>query len=621
MTRHATVSGRLLGYELVLPLLPVAAVALAALGTLDAWLAAGLASLITLGQWVTPDLGTDLTLSLIRHGPAAILTPGSSAGLFTAFLVGLAVLELVVLIAAGMWIADRGRLGDPRRSLLRRGELADLAGRKAIAKAVQLRPSLAKARTVTPADQGVRVLRLGGRDVYLSWEDVALAIMGPRANKTSALAVPTVLSAPGLVVATSNKADLWALTAGPRARVGPVWTFDPQEITFGEQGWWWDPLDAIATAPTSMRVEAAARLAGHFSVTIDGQRKDPFFSAAGEQVLTATLLAAALSGRTLRDVVLWLTEGSREAITALDAASAHAQAADLEATLAGAEVTAKGIYQTARTAIKCLASERVLRWVTPPHTWQEPPSTPHRIGQLRPWELLASDESPTIHLLSKEGAGTAAPVVAALVDRLFEVGELAAQANGGRLDPPLVAVLDEAANICPIKQLPQFYSHFGSRGMHLMTMLQSYQQGVGVWGPQGMDALWSAATIKLVGAGVDDHEFLRKLSGLIGQHDVPKISVSHDRMRGASRQWSTTREPVMAASDLRALPKTQAVLLATGRRVGVGDLLPWYHEEDARDVRSYQSAALTQVRRSALDWLGPDNPVAAALGDPDGARP
>ena len=60
--------------------------------------------------------------------------------------------------------------------------------------------------------------------------------------------------------------------------------------------------------------------------------------------------------------------------------------------------------------------------------------------------------APTVHLLSKEGAGTAAPVVAALVDRILEVAELAAQARGGRLDPPLVAVLDEAANICPIQR-------------------------------------------------------------------------------------------------------------------------------------------------------------------------
>ena len=72
----------------------------------------------------------------------------------------------------------------------------------------------------------------------------------------------------------------------------------------------------------------------------------------------------------------------------------------------------------------------------------------------------------------------------------------------------MVAVLDEAANICPIRELPQLYCHYGSRGIQVLTMLQSYQQGVGVWGNQGMDALWSAATVKLVGAGVDDHPFL-----------------------------------------------------------------------------------------------------------------
>ena len=193
-----------------------------------------------------------------------------------------------------------------------------------------------------------------------------------------------------------------------------------------------------------------------------------------------------------------------------------------------------------------------------------------------PWRLLADAAAGpvTVHLLSKEGAGTAAPVVAALVDRLLEVAELTAQAAGGRLDPPVVAVLDEAANICPIPTLPQLYSHFGCRGIAVITMLQSYQQGVGVWGHHGMDALWSAATVKLVGAGVDDHDFLRRLSGLIGDHDVKKLSTSHGRGTGPARQYSTTREPVLPVSTLRALPRTHAVLLATGRRAGLGELQP-----------------------------------------------
>ena len=46
-----------------------------------------------------------------------------------------------------------------------------------------------------------------------------------------------------------------------------------------------------------------------------------------------------------------------------------------------------------------------------------------------------------------------------------------AERRGGRLDPPMVAVLDEAANICKIADLPQLYSHLGSRGIIPVTIL------------------------------------------------------------------------------------------------------------------------------------------------------
>jgi type IV secretory pathway TraG/TraD family ATPase VirD4 len=380
------------------------------------------------------------------------------------------------------------------RSLLRAHQLGDLTGDPARAKARKLRPALTT--TVAARDVGIRVGRLDGHDVHMSWEDVALIVMGPRSNKTSALAVPAVRAAPGLAVATSNKADLWALTSAARAELGPVWTFDPQAIAYHPQQWWWNPLRAIREVPDPQRIEAAARLAGHFMATIGGTRRDPFFHAAGEQVLTGTLLAAALDPTAcLAEVVEWLHHGRRDAIIALDTAGADTEAADLHAALSGADVTAKGIFQTARTATKALTSQRILRWVTPPATWREPgpscPSSTRGPSGPRPRHL---------YLLSKEGAGTAAPIVAAIVDRLLDAAERSAQARGGRLDPPVVAVLDEAANICPIRELPQLYSHYGSRGIQVLTMLQSYQQGVGVWGNQGMDALWSAATIKLVGA-------------------------------------------------------------------------------------------------------------------------
>jgi type IV secretion system protein VirD4 len=590
------------------PLLLLAATAAAGLAAVDVWVAAMLA-----GPAPVPALSLDLPLRLARDGVEVVLTPAASPTAFVATLAGLVGAELAAVVGIVVLATRGGRLGDPRRALLHRRDLGDLSGRRSARRARHLRPSLDQRADVPAAERGIRMVRIAGRDVWMSWEDVALVIMGPRSNKTSAVAVPAVLSAPGLVVATSNKADLWALTSGLRGEVGPVWTFDPQQIAHAQQRWWWDPLRAVREAPDAHRYEAASRLAEHFMGTIGGTRRDPFFHAAGEQVLVGTLLAAALSRGTLRDVLLWLQYGRRDAITALDNAGAGLEAADLEASLAGADVTTKGIFQTARTATKALTSERILRWITPPQTWRTPPRDPALLCELDPWQLLAdaSTGPVTAHLLSKEGAGTAAPVVAALVDRILEVAELSAQARGGRLDPPVVAVLDEAANICPIKTLPQLYSHFGSRGIQVITMLQSYQQGVGVWGNQGMDALWSAATVKLVGAGVDDHEFLRRLSGLVGEHDVEKTSTSYDRSRGPSRQYSTTREPVLPVSVLRALPRSQAVLLATGRRAGLGELQPWYHEHDAANILTYSAAALAELRAAAQEALGPANALTA----------
>ncbi|GAA2536857.1 type IV secretory system conjugative DNA transfer family protein [Pseudonocardia hydrocarbonoxydans] len=601
--------------EATAPLLLIGVIGAGAVLAGDVWLAVGAAAAAGTGRWTSPPAGPALVVRLLLDGPAAVLPAGSS---MTTFVVALAVIILLETAAVvGLWIVveRRPRSGDPRRSMLRSASLGDLTGKAALRRARTLRPAAG------PLDSpGLRLLSIDGRDVIMSWEDVALIIMGPRSNKTSAIAVPTVLAAPGLVVATSNKADLWALTAGMRSEAGPVWTFDPQRIAHAEQTWWWDPLRSIADADPAERVEAAARLAGHFVGTIGGERRDPFFHAAAEQVLTATLMAAALSGGTMREVVEWLQPGRRDAIAALDKVGALTEAADLDATLSGADVTTKGIYQTARTATKSLTSERLMRWVTPPDTWREPPrATPPT--ELDLWDLLAAARNgpATMHLLSKEGAGTAAPVVAALVDRVLEIAELLAQAGGGRLEPPVTAVLDEAANICPIRALPQLYSHYGSRGIQVLTMLQSYQQGVGVWGEQGMQALWSAATVKLVGAGVDDHSFLHKLSGLIGDHYVERVSTSVDRNR-TSRQYAQAREPILPASALRAITREQAVLLTSGRPAGLGRLHPWYRERDHTDIGTYADSALAELRRAALTALGPDNPVVRTSSNQKGAR-
>ena len=347
-----------------------------------------------------------------------------------------------------------------------------------------------------------------------------------------------------------------------------MWAFDPQDIAYHPQQWWWDPLRAIREVPDPHRVEAAARLAGHFMATIGGTRRDPFFHAAGEQVLTGTLLAAALDPTaSLREVVEWLQHGRRDAITALDTAGADTEAADLEAALAGADVTAKGIFQTARTATKALTSRADPALDHPTGTPGANPAPTCPSSTPGP----SCDHTPaTLHLLSKEGAGTAAPVVAALVDRILEVAELTAQARGGRLDPPVVAVLDEAANICPIRdtapalqplRLPRH------PGPHHAAELPTRRRGLGQ--PRHGRPL------------VGRHRQTRRRRRR--RPPLPRPPVRADRRprrRAALHQPRPRTRPLppvlhhprTGPARLRPCarcPKTQAVLLATGRRAGL----------------------------------------------------
>ena len=91
----------------------------------------------------------------------------------------------------------------------------------------------------------------------------------------------------------------------------------------------------------------------------------------------------------------------------------------------------------------------------------------------------------------------------------------------------MVCALDEAANVVKWPDLPRLYSHYGSRSIILMTILQSYNQGVGVWGKEGMELLWSAAAVVVYGGGVRDNDMLERLEKLVGDYEEWEQSVSH----------------------------------------------------------------------------------------------
>ncbi|MFC3998111.1 TraM recognition domain-containing protein [Nocardiopsis sediminis] len=555
------------------------------------WVAAWLASLVTPGE-VAP-FGARWALWLVtgNTGSAWPGTPTPLVVLFAAVLAG----GIGYAGVRGFRIVRRrlGDEGDPVAALnLGNSDVAELARPEAAEKAVRLRrtslageqPKALEERDVglTLGDLKLPQGRTGAR-LFASWEDTVLAYMAPRAGKTTALAIPYVLNAPGPALATSNKGDVWAATAKIRERrTGErVWLFDPGSITHQPQTFWWNPLRHVRT------VEDAYRLASHFVLTIDDEdSKKDMWGPAAKALISQLMLAAALAEESMEQVGEWLHDAKQpRPIEILFDHGFIAYAEALRETQNIVSETRDGIYTTARTAARCLDDPEIMGWVTPPEGTG--------VDEFDPRDFVVSRQ--TLHLLSKSRSA-AAPLIAAMTDAIFIAAEEASEGMGGRLDPPLVAVLDEAANICKIADLPDLYSHLGSRGIVPVTILQSYRQGVRVWTENGMEAMWSAATVKLFGAGLDDHKIVEALSKLIGQHDVSTTSFSYGDGKG-NHSVQLRRQEIMEGADIRKIGKGEALLFATAAQATLLKMCPWYTGADVAEV----SAAIKESEKSVTE--------------------
>jgi len=132
-------------------------------------------------------------------------------------------------------------------------------------------------------------------------------------------------------------------------------------------------------------------------------------------------------------------------------------------------------------------------------------------------------------------------LITALVEDLLDTSRArAASGPAGRLDPPLLLLLDEAANIAPIQTLPNLLADGGGVGITTVAVLQSLAQARARWGEAAADAMWDAATIKVVLGGLAHAEDLTRISRLVGDVDYPTLTRSHGAA-GSNRTISTQR--------------------------------------------------------------------------------
>ena len=417
---------------------------------------------------------------------------------------------------------------------------------------------------------------IAGKTLYRTWEDVVIVLAGPRVGKTTSFVIPEILGAPGAVLTTSNKGDVVRTTRAFRSAKGQTWVFDPQGLVSEPMTWWWNPLSYVTNEVKARQLADMFEAASHDP----DARVDGYFGPKGRDLLANLLLAAAVSGKPLTQVYLWLTDPTDDTPAVILQDDGHDLiSAAVRSAMSAAPEERSGIFGSAEQMASFMLNREATRWVTSP--------TKPGLKEFDPHAFVRTTD--TLYSLSKEGQGSAGGLVAALAAAVCEAAEdLANTEPNGRLSTPLLVVLDEAANVCRWSELPNLYSHYGSRGILISTYLQSPAQGRSVWGNDGYEKLYSAANIKIYAGGVDDIRYLTDLSKAIGNYTHNRPSVNSSRNgRSVSRQEQS--DLILDVADLRALPRGRAVLLASGTRAVLGRTLPWMDGPHAKAVKGSQT--------------------------------
>jgi len=528
---------------------------------------------LTLGCWWA---GLPATL----NPPAALIriADGAQSWPWQSTLVLAAIAAAFTGGAIRVWCARgrRGRLDyaartmQPVRTLsgATRGDVAEIA-RRLLVDAPDIAETSPGIALGTPV--------AGGSSVYLTWEMPATFVSGTRTGKTMAWAIPAALSAPGAMLSTSNKPDLYAHTRYGREQVGRVWLCDLQGVTGARRAeFWWNPLTHIDTL-------AGARKLASFFISASrepGDRKDAYFDGAAMDLLSTYILAAACAEGDLVHAAEWLGRDQDETPVLILHRAGHHNAARL--IIEKQSLTSRqrdGVFDMARRFLGSLTDETYAQIVLPPHrrtisvsgdeqsgidlTSEPGGNTVHDLPEFDPWSFVDSGDS--LYALSMEGPDSAAPIMTALVGQIVEAAlDSARRRANGRLRVPLVCVLDEAANCCKLGELPNYFTYAGGHGVILMVWLQVLEQGKQVWGEEGLYKMF-AQSVECYGGGIGDTTYLRRWVELIGNHEVADTQVNTGRGgTGYTRSWRS--EPIADIADLSALEKNRALVRIPGNK-------------------------------------------------------
>lgn len=541
----------------------VPAIALAILVGATVWLTGQLAALLTHGAW--PAVGADDLGGIVAR---LVQSPGDPASawpapvreelpgpvLFYAVLVGVGAAPVAIWV----WWTERRRA---RREV--RPDAARWATRR------DLRPL-----RVRRPEPGRLTLGRDGGALLAAEPRQSVLVFGPtQTGKTTALAIPAILEWPGPVVCTSVKTDLLRDTIDARRRVGDVLVYDPT----GQTGYLpsgWTPLSACITWQGAQRT--AAWLVDAARSRNAGIENSEFWFAAAGKLLAPVLLAAGIESGDMGDVMRWVDVQDMDDVRRiLHRAGERAAFTVVEGIEAWEPRTRSSIYTTAQTVLAAYQDPAVLG-----STLSADISPDRLLGELPTTLYLCAPAHEQRRLQ---------PLFATLVNQLLHAAyERAARS---RLDPPLLVVLDECANIAPIRELGNLAATAASHGIQLVTVFQDMSQIDAVYGRDRTPTIVNNHRARLALTGIADERTLSYLERLVGETSATQTSTTRVPGSSDSETTQTAYRALAPAALLRSIPPGEAVLLYGHLHPARIRLRPWYRESSLRRLVHDPAAA------------------------------
>ncbi|MEP7332368.1 MAG: TraM recognition domain-containing protein [Terracoccus sp.] len=446
--------------------------------------------------------------------------------------------------------------------------------------------------------------------LFVPWDRTA-GVIGPQGSgKTLDLLIPALLAAPGAALVTLTKLDDLLLSFTARsANDRPCVVLDPFGLAQGLPELVWDPIEGCVDPMVAER-RAKAFTAGTVKGAVAGGHGDDsarFYAAEAAKVLMTFFHAAALTGRTLQDVLRWVAN-PLSATDPTEVLREHPHAAPfwhglLNGALNGDDRTAGNTVTTVQQAMSLFFQEPIRRRCVP------------RLGH--PGTDIAEliRRGGTIYLLGREDPyASASPLMTAVAEHVLDTALAAANSSPwGRLCPPLLACLDELPSTAPLPTLRTRMANERALGLSFIWAAQTRPQLTAIFGEQEARTLLGLTNNLILFGGSKDVAFNQEISDLLGPVRISRTTWQSGQMAG--RNVVGEDIPILTGAEVRQLQEGRALVVAENGKPIIAKLRRCITGPAGRELLAQQADTRAKLVANHRLTISPEDRAIAALAE------